>query len=1127
MKRWNHSVQNFIGLIIAIVLLLVNAPQSGAQTVTGSIVGTVKDSQGAVIANASVTAKSEETGAERTTTTDGSGGYNIVSIPAGAYEVTATAQGFQKEIQKGLTLTVGSTQRVDFSLKVGSVSQQVEVTGEAPQVNTTNATIAGLVDDNSIRELPLNGRDWLQLALMQGGVVYLQPSGTSAAGSGVGVKMFISGGRSTQNVFRVDGFIVNDYGNNSPGNALAGANPGVDAIREFTVLTNSFSAEYGRSSGGVVNSILKSGTNQLHGSAFYFIRNSALDARNFFDPQVIPKFRRSQFGSSVGGPIKKDKLFFFADYEGVRQFQPAASPSTPTLSDDARKGLIVCTPTVPADPACVLQSSGVYKKQYTVSPKMAPYLPMFPRPTVATTGDAGTFTFAGGSPGTDNYVLGKVDYQPNANNLLSVSYNIDKASSDTPDNYNDKKSLNASRSQRAIVTFQHVFSPTVLNTVRTGASRLNVPSGAYHDPSVPIIGDTSAGFAAGHTVGAFSLPFLYGSGSFTPGGLDVRGDTYHYTSPQVSDDLSWVKGRNNIRIGGSFEDINTNLVSVNFPAGQWTFNSMSDFIQAINPAQYNQDFPGSDPYRSYRGKVFGAYFVDDLRVLSNLTLNLGVRYEPETVPTEAYNKASVIVNVATDSSTSPYRGNPIFNNNSLRNFAPRVGLAWDPFKDGKTAVRAGFGIYDVLLTPNLFALRLNRSYPFYNQGIASSATLVTGCPAGSCFPNGGLPLLTPTSKLTFYVEPNPHASYKMQWNLNVQRQLAGGVSLTVGYVGAKGVHLPVAENDIDTVPLSVVTLVNGHYTFPFKLTCDPSAGCTGTKNLQPIPTGTKINTGWSRIQSMGFYGYAMYHALQVTATKQMGHGLSFNGSYTFAKSIDNGGQEYTSNEFNGSISNPFPSITDLQRAPSDFDVRHAATLNFVYDIPGPHVDMAAARFALSGWELTGIFTARSGLPFSIGIPNDEAATGGFLSTATHVAQRPDFNPSAAGCNASTPQGAVTGNRDNPLNMACFPYPAPGTLGNLGRNQLRGPSLQDFDFSIFKNNNLFRERLKVQFRAEFFNLLNHANFQSVYVVPYSYNTLTGAGTVSSAAATNGASFWYGSVPTITFSRQIQFGLKFSY
>src|ERR1019366_1548331 len=363
MKRWNHSVQNFIGLIIAIVLLLVNAPQSGAQTVTGSIVGTVKDSQGAVIANASVTAKSEETGAERTTTTDGSGGYNIVSIPAGAYEVTATAQGFQKEIQKGLTLTVGSTQRVDFSLKVGSVSQQVEVTGEAPQVNTTNATIAGLVDDNSIRELPLNGRDWLQLALMQGGVVYLQPSGTSAAGSGVGVKMFISGGRSTQNVFRVDGFIVNDYGNNSPGNALAGANPGVDAIREFTVLTNSFSAEYGRSSGGVVNSILKSGTNQLHGSAFYFIRNSALDARNFFDPQVIPKFRRSQFGSSIGGPIKKDKLFFFADYEGVRQFQPAPSPSTPTFSDDARNGLIVCNPATITDGTCVLQSSGVYKKQ--------------------------------------------------------------------------------------------------------------------------------------------------------------------------------------------------------------------------------------------------------------------------------------------------------------------------------------------------------------------------------------------------------------------------------------------------------------------------------------------------------------------------------------------------------------------------------------------------------------------------------------------------------------------------------------------------------------------------------------------------------------------------------------------
>jgi hypothetical protein len=1124
MKR-SRSVRNFIWVAIATVsLLLVCVKQSNAQTVNGSIVGTVKDSQGAAMANATVAAKSQETGAERTTMTDASGGYNIVSIPAGAYDVAVTAQGFESQIQKSVTLTVGSTQRVDFTLKVGSVSQQVEVTGEAPQINTSNATVGGLIDDSSIRQLPLNGRDWLQLALTQSNVVFLTPAAGSG-GTGAGVKMFIAGGRSTQNVFRVDGFVVNDYGNNSPGNAL-GINMGVDAIREFTVLSNAFSAEYGRSAGGVVNSILKSGTNQIHGTGFYFIRNSALDARNIFDPQVIPKFRRNQFGASVGGPIKKDKLFFFADYEGIRQFNPAAAPSTNTISNDARNGLIVCDPTKITDGTCVKQSSGVFKKQYTVSPKTAPYLPLFPTPTLAATGDTGVYTFAGGAPGKDNYVIGKVDYQINANNLFSVSYNFDQALTDTPDNYNDKKSLNESRTQRAIVTFQHVFTPTLLNTFRTGISRINAPAGAYHDPANSAVSDTSLGFAAGHTVGAFSLSFI---GSFTPGGLDVRGDTYHYMSPQASDDLSWVKGRNNIRIGASFEDINTNLVSVNFPAGQWTFAQMSDFITATNPTQYNQDFPGSDPYRSYRGKVFGAYFVDDVRVLPNLTVNLGVRYEPETVPTEAYNKASVIIKEATDGPGSPYRDNPIYNNNSLKNFAPRVGLAWDPFKDGKTSVRAGFGIYDILVTPNLFALRLNRSYPYYNQGIASTSALAS-CATGSCLYSGGLPLLTATSKLTTYVQPNPPASYKMQWNLNIQRQLTSTLSLTVGYIGSKGNHQAVAENDVDYVPPQFVTLVNGHYTFPWAPACPTGAvSCGGKVSLQPVTTAAKLNTNWSRIQGISFYGYSMYHGLQVTTNKQMGHGLSFNGSYTYSKSIDNGGQEYTSNEFAGSISNPWPFITDLQRGPSDFDVRHQFTLNFVYDIPSAHIDNAAGRFLTSGWELTSIFSARSALPFSIGIPTDQAATAGFISTGVHVAQRPDFNPKAAGCNATTPQGGVTGDRNNYLNLACFPYPAPGTLGNLPRNALRGLPLQDLDFSIFKNDKLFRERLNVQFRAEMFNILNHANFQALYTVPYSYNNVTGtcnlAPSGACASTVNGASNWFGS--TVTSARQIQFGLKFIY
>ncbi len=1157
MKR-NRNTHNFIWVVMAtVLLLLVSLPSSHAQTVTGSIVGTVKDAQGASMANASVTAKSLETGAERSTMTDAAGGYNIVSVPAGAYDVTVTAQGFQTEIQKGLTMTVGAVVRADLSLKVGSVSQQVEVTGEAPQINTSNATISGLVDDSSIRELPLNARDWLQLALTQSNVVNM--GGAAGGGAtGAGVKIFVAGARSTENVYRIDGFVVNDYGNNSPGNAL-GANMGVDAIREFTVLSSGFSAEYGRSVGGVINSILKSGTNELHGSGFGFLRNSRLDARNFFNPPTIPEFRRAQFGADVGGPIKKDKLFFFADYEGVRQFNPVNS-SANTLSDDARKGLLVCDPTKIIDGTCALQTNGQYKKQYTVSPATAQYLPAFPEPTVPGLGDTGVFQASGGAPGIDNYVIGKVDYQMNVNNMLSVSYNYDLAHTDSPDSYEDKNSLTQSRTQRAILTFQHVFSPTIINTARGGVNRINSPVGVFTDPKNSAISDRTIGWIPGHTMGVLSVTSI---GSFTPGGLDIATDNFAYTSPQASDDLSWVKGRNNIRIGGSFEDLNTNLEESNFPSGEFVFNNTANFIQGIAPSQTNIDIPGSNPARAYRGKVFGAYIVDDFRVLSNLTLNLGVRYEPDTVDKEAYGKASVIVNFNTDTPgcpvspacptaipASPYRGNPIYQNNSFKNFAPRVGFAWDPFKDGKSSVRGAFGIYDILLTPNLFTLRLDRSFPYYNESIVSNPTCT---PAPSCFPNGLLTNISPNTELTMYIQNKPPATYKEQWNLSIQRQLTPTMSLTLGYVGSRGVHLPVAENDLDYQTPNNVTFVNGHYTFPWQPTCAVSSaspatlaslgltkapvacGATGA-SFQPIPglvNGVQVfkaNPNWSRIQGMNFYGYASYNALQATLAKQMGHGLSFNASYTYSKSIDNGGQEYTSNEFPGSISNAWPFNTNLQRAVSDYDVPNSFALNFVYDIPSPHFDFAPANFVTSGWELSGIFSDRTGLPFSIAIPNDQAATGGFISPNVHVAQRPDFNPSAPGCNASTPEGAVTGNRDHWLNLACFPYPAPGTLGDLGRNQMRGPALQDFDFSIFKNTKFWREKINAQFRAEFFNILNHANFQAAYSVPYTYAAGTGSTTTGGTGALSGsatnAGFWFNNT-TITASREIQFGLKVTF
>src|SRR5689334_4768910 len=519
------KVRLLVAALVAAICVFMDVPQSFTQAVDGRIVGTIHDSQGAVIPGVMVTTKSLETGAERTGLSDESGGFIITNIPAGSYEVSASLAGFQKEVRSGVTLTVGAALRVDFTLKVGAVQEQVQVTGEAPQVDTTTSTMAGLVAETVIRELPLNGRDWLQLAVLQSGVTsVLGPLPTGPATKGLGAKMSISGGRPNQNVYRVDGLVVNDQTNNSPGSALGG-NMGVDAIREFSVLTNTYSAEYGRSSGGVINAITKSGTNTLHGTAFYFHRNSALDARNFFDI-TKPPFRRHQFGGSAGGAIQKDKLFFFSSYEGLRQFL-SLSQSANTLSPNARNG-ILC-----ANSACTSTT------KINIDPRVQAYLPLFPLPNGRINGDTGQFINAAGQIGTQNYVTGKLDYLLDANTTLTGSYTFDSANVPTPDVFNEKLKALQTRNQRVILSMQHVFSSAVLNTIRTGFNRLATQGGRNYNPSTPLLTDTSLGFVPGHTAGQVSVP-----GLDTFGGIGCcLADTYWYTTPQFSDDLSWVKGR--------------------------------------------------------------------------------------------------------------------------------------------------------------------------------------------------------------------------------------------------------------------------------------------------------------------------------------------------------------------------------------------------------------------------------------------------------------------------------------------------------------------------------------------------------------------------------------------------------
>jgi len=1050
-------------VLLALLWMPLNAPKASAQTINGTLLGTVQDQQGTVIPNAAVSARNAETGIARTTMADSAGAYRIPSVPAGPYEVAASAQGFKTEIRRGVSVTVGAEIKVDFVLDVGALEEKVIVSGETPQVDTTTSTIGGLVNEVTIRELPLNGRDWLQLALLQPGATFVAVQSQrddQRMSRGNGQAISIYGGRTAENVYRIDGLVINDFTNSSPGSSL-GVNLGVDAIREFSVLTDTYSAEYGRSSGGVINAITKSGANLLHGTAFYFHRNSALDARNFFDAQ-LPPFRRHQFGGSVGGPIRKDKTFFFASYEGLREFK-SLSFSSNTLSPNARNGIL---------------SSGA---PVTIDPRIKPYLDLYPLPNGPVTGDTAKYIFGGGRNGTENFVIGRIDHTFSEKTTLNATYRFDGAQVSAPDAFNEKLLAEQSRHQDVVLSLQHIFSSTVVNNVRAGVTRTHETAGFDVQPRLPQLADTSLSFLPGIPVGDFSVPGLSAFGGIGDTGADVAG----YTAPQVYDDLSWTRGRHSLKIGFALERIYDNVDPRSTPNGQWVFGSIRDMLTAV-PSQFTSAIPGSDTERGLRTTIIAAYLQDEFRLRSNLTLNLGVRYETATSIKEVNGKIGNLRNL-TDA--APAVGNPLFLNPTLKNFAPRLGLAWDPFKDGKTSIRAGFGIYDIVPLPYLVWNKATHGLPFFQLG---TVNFTTANPAGNNFPNKALGLIQASGLRAASIEYHPPRSYKMQWNLNIQRQIVKDLSLMVGYVGAGGVHLPIGYDDADLVPPNLTTRApDGHYLFP----------TTGT-----IP---RINPNFGRIDATRWNGHSSYHALQTNLIKRLNRGMTFQATYTWAKNIDNGSTVITSTETVNHSDTSYFFDPRINRAVSDFDVSHNAAINFTWEIPSPASLTGVSRFLLHGWQVGGIFAAQSGSPFSVRINSDQARSGTSLAGVRGGPEKPDYNP-APGCN---PNATNPGNFSNYINTQCFSFPALGSLGNLGRNTLRGPGLQNLDFSVFKNHQLWGEKLKIQFRAEMFNLLNRANLQAQLVTLFDKQGKL----VSTAGQLQ--------PPTVTSARQIQFGMKF--
>jgi len=1083
-----------LAIVGAMLSLLVSACDLRAQVASGSILGVASDTSGAVIANASISCTSVETGAARKAVTDSTGAYLFPALPVGNYDLEASSQGFKTEVRRGVTVTVGASVAVNFTLAVGATEQKVEVTAEAPQVNTTDASVGGLVSETAIRSLPLNGRDWLQLATLQpgvtGGIGQSPVTGGGRAATGNGLFLSIAGGRPTDNVFTVDNLIVNDYANASPGSGL-GVNLGVEGIREFRVLTEEYTAQYGRTSGGVVNAVYKSGTNQFHGGLFEFLRNSALDAPNFFDNvggTTKPPFRRNQFGASIGGPIKKDKTFFFANYESLREVE-GASDSSNTLSPNARNGILQCPSTSPFPPGC--PTTPIAGSTYTVpiAASVVPYLAVFPLPNGAVNGDTAKFNFGAPLVGTENYGVAKLDHYFTDRTTISGSFQMDDAVLAQPDPFNEKMIGGPSRHYNGVVNFQHTFGPTLLNNARVGVSRTIAHDSFDASAINPIVNDTSLGFVAGLPAGIITISGL----TNFAGGMGASGaDVFQYTSFQGGDDVTWTRGRNTFMFGGTVDRMRDNKTSVNVPLGEFDFNTISGFLTADlgnDGTLFTLDLPGTNNIRGLRNTYLGVYAQDEIAVRRNLKLNVGLRYEYLSGTTEQFGRVSVL---PTLDAATPRLGGSFFNSRKT-NFAPRLGVAWDPTGSGKTAVRAGYGIYDVLPLPYLVVNATNAA-PFFEEGLVSCAPGPTPC----SFPAAPIGLIGPHALRAVYLPATPPRAYDQQWNLTVQRQLAANTTLMVGYLGAHSVHLPRRIDDIHSVPPSLITVApDGNLAFP----CAPSAGaCTID------PSTLVFNSNWHKISSVSWDDTATYNAFVTAFSQRFSHGLYFQAAYTYAHGMDEGSQSFSESQGNAAPS-PYTLLASLNKGDSDFDIRHNFVFNFTYAIPSPHSANGVVKGMFAGWELGGIFTAQTGSAFSVLIRGDQANTG----TAQQDLQRPNFAP-GPGCstNAINP-----GNPSNYINLQCFSFPNPGELGNLGRNTLRGPGLVDFDPSLAKTWGFDRERMRLQFRAEFFNILNRTNFFEP-----SAEIFDGSGNLEPAGAQLGP-------PTATTARQIQFGLKLNW
>jgi Carboxypeptidase regulatory-like domain len=1019
-----------------------------SQVTTGTISGTVKDSTGAILPGVQVVVLNEDTGLSRTVLSDETGHYSAPQLSLGNFRVSASLEGFQTEVRRGLVLTLGREAVVDIQLTVGAITQTVEVTGEAPLVQTKDATVGYLVQDSTIRDLPLNGRDLQQLILLNPSVGEAMNPSSGSAYAGFGKKISISGLRTEDNSYLLDGSFIADFSRHAP-TGPSGALLGSETVREFQVLTNSFSAQYGRVLGGVFNAVSKSGTNDFHGNVYEYLRNDALDSTLWETNRVgasKPPFRRNQFGATAGGPIVRDKTFFFANYEGFRE-SLTRTIVTPVPDENARKGILSFLPTpVP------------------VSPKIQPFLNAIPLPSPngLKVPSAGTqeFIWQGTDTKHENFFQGRIDHSFSSNDTFFARVTVSNATGHNAEAlpmFSDEGILN---SRLVTLAETHIFSARILNTHTFSVNRVdpidkgNYPKVGPELTSIPGQATTSVGYGWG---GA-------------PKPLD-RWTTNRFN---YRDDVNWTLGKHTVQFGGMLERMQFNMNQPSRPFGQWTFADIQQFLLA-RPRQYRGTPPqvGNTQYNAVRGmrQTFGALYAEDTwQIVPGFTFSLGARWEPYATPTEVNN---LLANIRHPGDSAATVGGPYWKNKSWGDIGPRMGFAWSPFKNGKTSIRGGAGIFYVPNDGTMYFIQATRTPPYFPDLAFTQID-------PNLFPDGIATILSAASPLGSpeAIEfDNLRSPSSYQFNLNIQQQFGDNTVLSVGYVGNRGVHVT----------------TYGDYNAPV-------AFFNGV-SLEVPSNAKRPNPNFEALNYYTNGGRSWYDGLAVSLQRRLGSGFRGQVSYTYSKALSHQ-DAYSKVDRSGSSGSPaYPYDLSKSKALSGYHLGQKLSFNYTYDLPlGRGLTGVAGQF-IAGWQLSGIVTIQSGQPFDV--INASGATPNALSTLGYT-RKPNVNPAFQG-------KVIQGGPDQYFNPQAFILPTSGfELGNVGRNTLVGPGFAKWDSSLNKTMSL-TERWKMQFRAEVFNLLNHPNFGKPSGSIFTSNglRLQDAGRINT---------------TVGSARQIQLGLK---